>query len=121
MRQLMNDRLMELLLKNEVRKLPENKKRLYQFIIDMEDRLVEKSNTVEEYLQLFTAYSPYEIASRHFNMPFSMIAKLMNEIEEELSERMEERCRKVRWYDYTNQLIGASSEKSKAQLFLFMN
>lgn len=117
----MNDRLMELLLKSEVRKLPENKKRLYQFIIDMEDRLVEKSNTVEEYLQLFTAYSPYEIASRHFNMPFSMITKLMNEIEEELSERIEERCRKVRWYDYTNQLIGASSEKSKAQLFLFMN
>lgn len=54
-------------------------------------------------------------------MPFSMIAKLMKEIEEELSERIEERCRKVRWYDYTNQLIGASSEKSKAQLFLFMN
>lgn len=117
----MNDRLMELLLKSEVRKLPENKKRLYQFIIDIENSLVEKSNTAEEYLQLFTAYSPYEIASRHFNMPFSMITKLMNEIEEELNKRMEERCSKVRWFNYTNQLIGASAEKNRTQLFLFMN
>lgn len=117
----MNDQLMELLLKSEVKQLPEDKKRLYQFIIDIEDSLVEKSNTADEYLQLLTAHSPYAIASRHFNIPFSTIAKLMNDIEEELSERIEERCKKIRWIDYTEQLIGASDENNRRQIFLFMN
>lgn len=40
---------MELLLKSEVKKLPEDKKLLYQFIIEIEDSLVEKSNTADEY------------------------------------------------------------------------
>ena len=117
----MNDQVMELLLKSEVKKLPEDKRQLYQYIIDIEDSLVEKSNTSDEFLQLFTAYSPYVIASRHFNMTFNMISTLMNEIEEELSVRIEERCKKLKWIDYTEQLIGVSEENNRRQVFLFMN
>lgn len=112
---------MELLLKSEVKKLPEDKKLLYQFIIDIEDSLVEKSNTADEYLRLFKEHSPYAMASRHFNIPVSTIAKLMNDIEEELRERIEERCNKLQWIDYTDQFIGASSENNRRLVFLFMN
>ncbi|KGR75211.1 hypothetical protein [Ureibacillus sinduriensis] len=117
----MNEQILELLLKSEVKKLPDDKRQLYQFIIDIEDSLVEKSNSVDEYLRVFKAHSPYAIASRYFNMPFNTVAELMNEIEDELAERIEERCEKLKWLDYTDQFIEASCENNRRQVFLFMN
>ena len=43
----MNERLMESLLRSEVKKLSEEKRSLYQFIIEIEDSLAESADTVE--------------------------------------------------------------------------
>lgn len=82
----MNDKLMEFLLRSEVRKLSDEKRQVYQFIVTEEDLLAAKAETANQLLQLLTKHSPYRLAARHFNMTFEEITCLMQEIETELSE-----------------------------------
>lgn len=117
----MNEKLNDFLLRSEVGKLSEEKKRLYEFIVNEEDQLAQKANTANHFLQLLEVHSPYEHAARHFNLPFEKVFHLMNRIEEELSERIEKRYKKVMWVDYTDYRKHQKNLNQKKYVFLFVN
>lgn len=117
----MNDQLMEFLLRSEVAKLPEEKKRLYQFIVDAEDSLAQQADNADEFHQLLVKHSPYNLAVRHFKLSYKKVAQLMNDIEAELNKKIEIRCKKVEWIDYTDQFVKLSAGDNRKQVFLFIN
>lgn len=117
----MNDWLMESLLRSEVRKLSEEKRGLYQFIIEIEDCLVQSAETPGHFLNLLMEYSPYELAGRHFGLPIKKVVRLMNAIEIELTEKIEIRCTRLKWVDYTDHLQQTADEDEDKQLFLLIN
>ena len=117
----MNDRFMEFLLRSEVDKLPQEKKQLYQFIINAEDCLAQEADTADEFHRLMGKHSPYNLASRHFKMSFKKIALVMNDIEAELNEKIESRYKNAEWIDYTDQFTGLAEGHNRKQVFLFIN
>ena len=117
----MNERLIEFLLRSEVANLSKEKQRLYKFIVDAEDSLVEIAETVDEFQQLLVKHSPYEQAVHHFNLPLKEIVYMMDEIETELNRRVSKRCEKVEWIDYTYQFSQSATANSKRRIYLFIN
>lgn len=117
----MNGRLMEFLLKSEVEKLSEEKKSLYKFIVENEDVLAEKADTVDQFHQLLVQQSPYKLASRYFNIPYFTIFQKMNEIETELNINVEKRYEQSKWIDMTDHFFKNSIDESDKKLFLFLN
>lgn len=117
----MNDRLIKSLLRSEVRKLSEEKRSLYQFVIEIEDCLAQSADTVDHFLSLLVEYSPYELAGRHFDLPIQKVVHLVTAIEVELTEKIETRCGKMKWVDYTDRLQQTPEEGGDKQLFLFIN
>ena len=113
----MNERLMEFLLRSEVAKLPDDKREFYQYIVNTEDRLAEKAETVDEFCQLLFKHSPFDMAVSRFNLPYDKVVRWMQEIDAELHEKIEVRCQKVKWIDYTNYFPQAKNKR----IFLFMN
>ncbi|MFE4142055.1 hypothetical protein ACFX4I_09250 [Peribacillus sp. YIM B13472] len=116
----MNERLMEFLLRDEVTRLSGVKKQVYEFIVNEEDYLASKADTVDQFMRLLVKHSPPRLAARHFNMPYGEIIRFMNEIEDELNERLEERYKKVKWMDYTEKDQKAFVEYHR-KLYLFVN
>ncbi|HSI66865.1 MAG TPA: hypothetical protein VK947_05580 [Planococcus sp. (in: firmicutes)] len=117
----MNERLMEFLLRSEVEKLSQEKKKLYKFIIKHEDLLAKQAETADQFRHLLVVHSPYELAGRYLDMPVRQVMKEMEGIETELNERIEQRCSRVEWIDYTehfSQTAGASDDK---RVYLFVN
>ena len=117
----MNDRLMEFLLRSEVAKLPQEKKRLYQFIVNAEDSLAQQADTADEFRRFLVKHSPYDLATHHFKLPYKKIAQLMDDIEVELNEKIETRYKKVKWIDYTDQFTGLAVGDNRKQVFLFIS
>ncbi|MFJ7971657.1 hypothetical protein [Psychrobacillus sp. NPDC096389] len=113
----LNERLMEFLLRSEVAKLPDDKREFYQFIVNTEDRLAEKAGTVDEFCQLLLKHSPFHLAVSRFNLPYDQVVKWMEEIDGELHEKIQARCQKVEWIDYTNHFPQVEGKR----VFLFMN
>ena len=102
-------------------KLADEKRQVYQFIVTEEDLLAEKAETADQLLQLLTKNSPYRLAARHFNMSFEEVTRFMQEIEAEINERIEARCKKVKWIDYTDNMKQTNSRNRKKYVFLFVN
>lgn len=117
----MNEKLMDFLLRSEVGKIAEEKRKLYQFIVDEEDQLALRADTADQFLQLLASHSPYELASYHFNLPSEKVFRLMNKIEAELNERIQARYKKVKWIDYTDYKKQTDYGYCKKYVFLFVN
>lgn len=117
----MNETLMEFLLRDEVRKLADRKREVYQFIVQEEDRLAEKATTANQLLQLLMKHKPHQLAASHFDLPYTEVFCLMQEIEAELNERIEVRSKQVKWIDYTKKMKQSNASDHKKQLFLFVN
>jgi Na+/phosphate symporter len=117
----MHERLRASLLRSEVKKLSEEKRSLYQFVIELEDSLVEIAETADHFLSLLAEKSPYERASQHFGLPVIKVIRLINDIEEELNEKVERRYERSKWIDYTDQLKQMGAVEGEKQLFLFIN
>lgn len=117
----MNEKLVEFLLRSEVRKLSEEKRRLYEFIVKEEDQLAQIASTANHFLQLLEVQSPYEHAAHHFNLPIERVFHLMTRIEDELSEKIEKRYEKVMWVDYTNYTSHQQNLNQNKFVFLFIN
>jgi hypothetical protein len=98
----MNEKLIYFLFRSEIRKLPEEKRKLYQFIVKEENQLAQYANTPNQFLDQLAANSPYEFAANFFELPYEMVFKLMNTIEEELIERVKTRYENVKLIDYTD-------------------
>lgn len=116
----MNERLMEFLLRDEVSRLTGMKRQVYEFIVYEEDYLASKADTVDQFMRLLVKHSPPRLAARHFNMTYGEIIRFMHEIEDELSARLEERCKKVKWMDFTEKGQQAFEDDHK-KLYLFVN
>lgn len=116
----MNERLMEFLLRDEVSRLTGMKRQVYEFIVHEEDYLASKAETVDQFMRLLVKYSPPRLAASHFNMPYGEIIRFMYEIEDELNKRLEERCKKVKWVDFTEK-SQQSFEDNHKKLYLFVN
>jgi hypothetical protein len=117
----MNDKLMEFLFRDEVSKLADEKRQVYQFIVNEEDWLAEKAETANQLLQLLIKHSPHRLAAGHFNMSFEEVTRFMQEIETEINERIEARCKKVKWIDYTDNMKQSNARNRKKYVFLFVN
>ncbi|PUB14038.1 hypothetical protein [Paenisporosarcina sp. OV554] len=117
----MNEKLMGFLLRSEIGKIAEEKRKLYQFIVDEENQLALRADTADQFLQLLATHSPYELASYHFNLPSEKVFRLMNKIEAELNERIQARYKKVKWIDYTNHSKQTNFGDHKKYVFLFVN
>ena len=117
----MNDRLIEFLLRDEVSKLADEKRQVYQFIVKEEDQLAEKAETPDQLLQLLIKHSPHRLAARHFNLPYKEVTRFMQEIEAELHERIQTRCKKVNWIDYSDKVKQSNAGDCKKYVFLFVN
>ena len=117
----MNERLMESLLRSEVKKLSEEQRSLYQFVVKMEDSLAQRADTADHFLSLLVKYSPYELASRHFGLSIKKVVRLMNDIEVELNKKVEIRCARSKWIDYTDRLQQPNAGEGEKQVFLFIN
>ncbi len=116
----MNDGMMAYLLRCEVARLTDEQRQLYRFITDLEDTLAEQAETVDEFRTLLTRHSPFEQAACHFNRSFAEISKEMYKIEAELGDKIDVRCERAKWIDYTDRFVGKSDQGEK-QVFLFLS
>jgi hypothetical protein len=89
--------------------------------VNEEDGLADKAETADQLLQLLTKHSPHRLAARHFNMSFEEVTRFMQEIEAEINERIEARCKKVKWIDYTDNIEQSNARDSNKYIFLFVN
>lgn len=115
----MNERLMDFLWRSEVARLPESKKRVYEFMIEAEDALAEEAVSADEFCQLLLENSPVHLAMNYFGLPYEVIVNTLMETEEELHHKINHRLKKVMWIDFTDFSKAKTSDNSKPQLFLF--
>lgn len=113
----MNERLRESLLRSEVKKLSEEQRSLYQFVVEIENCLAQSAETVVHFLRLLVKYSPYELASRHFDLLIKKVVRLMNDIEVELNKKVEIRCARSKWIDLQIACGNRMPEKEKKGFF----
>lgn len=113
----MNARIVEFLFRSEVAKLSDDKREFYQFIVNIEDNLAEKAEDAEEFYQLLLKYSPVNLAASRFNLSYDKVVQRIEAIDAELHEKIEARCQRVEWIDYTNNFPLAEGKR----VFLFMN
>lgn len=117
----MNERLMEFLLRSEVEKLTQEKKKLYKFIIKHEDLLAGQAETADQFRHLLVVHSPYELAGRYFDVPVEKVMQAMDKIEAELNEKIEQRCSRVKWIDYTDHFPQTAGALDDKRVYLFVN
>lgn len=117
----MNERLVEFLWKSEVSRLTDEKRKLYEFIIEAEDTLAEKAATVDEFFRLALVDSPINAAMNHFQLPYNQVVSLLMDIEEELNIKIERRSKKVKWIDFSEKYNPDIAGERKNYLFLFIH
>lgn len=117
----MDERLLDYLLKSEITRLPEEKRKLYQFVIEAEDSLAEKARTVDDFYSLVLADSPVNAAMNHFQWPYDKVVAMLMEVEEELDRNVKLRSRNVKWIEFKANADSKSIEEENKRLFLFIN
>ncbi|MBU7592341.1 hypothetical protein [Metabacillus halosaccharovorans] len=108
----MNDKIMEVFAKSIIASLPREKRKLYQFIEGVEDSLAQQSKTKEQFLTLLKEQSPHHQAANHFQMTIDETVNLMQQIEDEINFKLEDKLRRYKWIDYTDQIF-ANNEGDK--------
>lgn len=117
----MDERLLDYLLKSEITRLPEEKRKLYQFVIEAEDSLAEKAGTVDDFYSLVLADSPVNAAMNHFQWPYDKVVAMLMEVEEELDRNVKLRSRNVKWIEFKANSDSKSIDAENKKLFLFIN
>ena len=117
----MNERLMDFLLKSEIARLPEEKRKLYQFVTEAEDSLAEKATTVDEFYSLVLADSPVNAAMNYFQWPYDKVVATLMAVEEELDWKIKQRTKRVKWIEFKAERDSKAIDEGNKQLFLFIN
>lgn len=117
----MNERLMDFLLKSEVARLPEEKRKLYQFVTEAEDSLAEQAATVDEFYSLVLADSPVNSAMNYFQLPYDKVVAMLMDVEEELDRRIKKRSNRVKWIEFKSHHKPGTLDDGNKKLFLFIN
>ncbi|WP_422124540.1 hypothetical protein DHX103_06890 [Planococcus sp. X10-3] len=115
----MNERLMDFLLKSEIARLPEEERKLYQFVTEAEDSLAEKAATVDEFYSLVLADSPVNAAMNYFQWPYDKVVAMLMDVEVELDWKIKQRNKRVKWIEFKTKRDAIAAENKK--LFLFIN
>ncbi|TFD99662.1 hypothetical protein [Jeotgalibacillus sp. R-1-5s-1] len=117
----MNTHLMEILAREVIRSLPEEKRALYQYVVELEDELAANCETADEFLQKLVEQAPHQKAAQHFNLSFGEVIRRMRVIESDIDFQLRRKLENVKWQDRTpamKQLYG-ESDQHKKQYFLF--
>lgn len=117
----MNERLLDFLRRSEVSRLPEEKRKLYEFITAAEDALAEKATTADEFFSLVLTESPINLAMKHFKLPYDQVVSLLTDIEDELHVKIKQRSEKVQWIDFSEKYNQNTDGERKNHVFLFIN
>lgn len=117
----MSEHLLEILTRNIVSSLSTERRQLYQFIVHLEDELAQQADTSDHFLSLLVKHAPHEQAAKRFNLPYGEVIKLMQEVENEIDEKLQLKIKKVKWIDCT-EIIAKKREKTsrKTSLYLFV-
>jgi predicted translin family RNA/ssDNA-binding protein len=116
----MNEKMMEVFVRTIVASLPRKRRKLYQFIEGMEDSLARQSDTREEFLALLREHSPHQQAADRFNMSIEETVRFMHDIEDEISEKLENKLKNYKWIDFTEQLHGKQVENNRSVQYFFV-
>lgn len=111
---------MEVFVRNIVASLPRNRRKLYQFIESIEDTLAQQSDTREEFLALLREHSPHQQAAERFNLSIEETVRFMHDIEDEISEKLENKLKNYKWIDFTEQLHGKQVETNQQVQYFFV-
>lgn len=116
----MNDRLIEILLKNIVADLPEEKRQLYEYMVQFEDELAQQSETTEQFLSLLVQVTPHQKAAKHFNRSYGETMKLMQEIENEIDMKLRLKMKSKKWINCTDIVRKKNNTPKNIQYYLFL-
>ena len=117
----MNEQLAGVLLKGLIAALPEEKRVLYEFIVQIEDTLAQQAETSGHFLSLLVKHAPYKQAAMHFGCSYEEINRKMKEIESELDEQLHIKINRTKWLDCTNAVIKKKeAEQKRSSLYLFI-
>jgi hypothetical protein len=95
-----NEHLLKMLVRDIVAKLPEKEKALYQFIDELEVRLIEAAATPDQYLNLLKKYSPYHEAANQFDISPYKARTMMHRIEWKIATKLEEKLQHLKWLEH---------------------
>ncbi|TDL31335.1 hypothetical protein E2R51_13255 [Jeotgalibacillus sp. S-D1] len=117
----MNGHLMEILAREIIAALPDDKRMLYRYIESMEDSLAEQSQTSEQFMSMLVKHAPHQKAAEHFNLPYEKVLFKMRKIEKEIDDKLNERLKKAQWIDRTEEvLVKRGSVQGQSAHFLFI-
>ncbi|MGM7702098.1 hypothetical protein ACSVDE_10260 [Pseudalkalibacillus sp. Hm43] len=111
----MNDYLSEMLIREIVKSLPEQKRKVYEYIVDKEEYLAQQSVTSAEFIDKLQMHSPYRQAAKHFRQPIREIDRLMKDIEKTIDAELHIKLNELQWLDCTD-LVSKNSERKAAFL-----
>ncbi|WP_273122343.1 hypothetical protein ACNRWW_05825 [Metabacillus sp. HB246100] len=98
----MNEKIMNVLSKAIIAALPRQKKKVYQFIVEIEDQLAQQCTTKEQFMTLLKEQSPHKQAANKFHMSFEHLMHFMHEIEDEINRKLDEKLKDYRWIEVTD-------------------
>ncbi|KAB7670782.1 hypothetical protein [Bacillus sp. B1-b2] len=120
----MKEKVMEIFVRDIVKNLPRKKKKIYQFIVDIEEDLAKQSKTKKEFMTLLRTQLPHQQAASHFDLSLQEVVTIMEEAEDIISRILDSKIKKYKWMDYTEMVseeqVDAKKEKN-TQYFLCLN
>ncbi|MRX73256.1 hypothetical protein GJU40_14000 [Bacillus lacus] len=93
----MNQHKQDYLLKTAVNKLPEAQKKLYQYVVELENELAEAAETADQFMNLLVKHSPHGQAAITFNMTFQEVYEEMENIERCLALELQNMKNHAKW------------------------
>ncbi|MBT2638580.1 hypothetical protein [Bacillus sp. ISL-39] len=100
----MNSHLMEILSRDILQSLPIEQRKVYEYVVHLEDQLAQQAETSEEFMALLVKHSPHRQAARHFNLTFGQLMTLMREAENFINQQLEKKLENLTWLDLTEQV-----------------
>ncbi|WP_306009229.1 hypothetical protein [Bacillus sp. MMSF_3328] len=113
----MNERLVDIIIREIVSGLPPEDRDLYQYVTNIEDRLAQQSETSDQFMSLLVKHSPLKQAAEKFSLGVTETYQRMQMIEREINKLVEERRTRMKWIDLTDRL----DADGQRQLFLFIS
>jgi hypothetical protein len=113
----MNERLVDIIIREIVSGLAPEDRDLYRYVTDIEDRLAQQSETSDQFMSLLLKHSPHKQAAEKFNLGVTETYQRMQMIEREINKLVEERRTRMKWIDLTDRL----DADGQRQLFLFIS
>lgn len=113
--------LLDIFHRNAVSKLPDQKREIYQFIVDMEHHLEDIAVDEKQFLQLMIERSPFKVAAAHFSLEIPYVKLVMDEAQKEINGMVDERCNRMEWIDCTDMIRHKKNYKENQWLFVFQS